>query len=146
MNRNGFVVAENGKTATVNLLRHTACGDCGACHLGDESKEIKMEVINEKGAHVGDLVEIEMADGNVLQAAFIIYTIPLIALLVGVFFGSFVGQFLPVSPELWATVFGVAFMTVVFLFIKKNEAKFKVSGKFNSEITKVLQEGNMEIL
>ncbi|WP_430886304.1 SoxR reducing system RseC family protein [Fusibacter sp. JL216-2] len=147
MNRNGVVTEVKGERAVVQLLRHTACGECGACQLGDDSKQIRIECANEVGAQVGEFVEIDLESPNVLGAAFIMYMIPLVALLVGVLGGTLIfGALTSASimnpewikyKELVGSALGVALMTLTYFVIKGKEDKFSDSQKYLSRITKV---------
>ena len=68
MDRTGIVVDQMGEFSKVKLLRHTACGNCGACQLGDDQKDIMLVARNSAKANVGDMVEVSMATGGVLSA------------------------------------------------------------------------------
>ncbi len=145
MNRNGIVTELRGDRAAVRLLKHTACGDCGACHLGDDSKHITIECANDAGAKIGELVEIDLESPNVLGAAFIMYMIPLAALLIGVVgtsvvFNLLVGAgVLPSAAykEIAGSFVGVVLMALSYFIIKGKEDKFSDSQKYLSRITKV---------
>lgn len=147
MNRNGVVTEVKGERAVVQLLRHTACGECGACQLGDDSKQIKIECANDVGAQIGEFVEIDLESPNVLGAAFIMYMVPLAALLVGVVGGSLIFGMLANSgiissslagfKELVGAGTGVVLMTLTYFIIKGKEDKFSESQKYLSRITKV---------
>ncbi len=139
MNRNGVVTDIKGDRAVVQLLKHTACGDCGACHLGDDNKHIKIECANDPGAKVGEFVEIDLETPNVLGAAFIMYMIPLAALLVGVVAGTMIYGILvgDAFKEIVGSLVGLIMMTASYFVIKGKEEKFSDSQKYLSRITKV---------
>jgi len=42
----GIIVETKGETAKVAIQRHSACGDCGACHMSKEKST--METIAKK--------------------------------------------------------------------------------------------------
>lgn len=140
MNRSGIVVDSNKNFAKVRILKHTACGDCGACHLGDDNKDMDIEARNEIGAVKGDHVMVDLETPNVLKAAFIIYTIPLLSLLVGIAFGTIF-----MKKEIYAAVLGLLLLATSYIIIKKHEDTFKNSGKYHATITKItkstIQEG-----
>ncbi len=145
MNRSGIVTELKGDRAAVRLLKHTACGDCGACHLGDDSKHITIECANDADAKIGEIVEIDLESPNVLGAAFIMYMIPLAALLIGVVGTSVVFNMLAAagvvesaaSKEIVGSAIGVALMAASYFIIKGKEDKFSSSQKYLSRITKV---------
>ena len=86
MNQQGYIVEiVDSVTAKLKLKRHFACASCGKCATTSEEKYIIVEADNTIGAKVGDRVEVNMETVNVLKAAFIAYTIPLLALLLGIY-------------------------------------------------------------
>jgi len=135
MDRNGIVIEEMGSYSKLQLVRHTACGSCGACHLGDEQKEITLIAKNDVGAHKGDLVEVEMATESVLSAAFIMYVLPLIGLLTGLG----VGHFIFGKNDVLTALSGLLIMSIVFIFIKMNDKKFLKSDKYVAHVVQILQ-------
>ncbi len=139
MNRTGIVIERLKDKAVVELLKHTACGDCGACHLGDENKHITITCDNKLGANIGEKVEVELSFSEVLSAAFIMYTIPLFALLVGVF-GGYFGYSYFVSPqgsEVMATLVGFVLMAISYLLINKQDQNFSKDSKYLSKIVQI---------
>ncbi len=138
MDRTGVVVGEMGAYSKVKLLRHTACGNCGACQLGDDQKDVHLVAKNDVHAHVGDMVEVAMATDSVLSAAFIMYVIPLIALFAGLATGYFLFQSSP-NSEMFSGLLGLVFMVMAFLVIKKNDKHFMKSEKYTAQIMKILQ-------
>lgn len=139
MNRTGVVIKIKEDRAVVQLLKHTACGDCGACHLGDDSKSIVVECENLPKAQVGEKVEIDLGTPEVLSAAFILYMIPMCALLIGIFGGSFVYEhvFGSAGKEGVSVAIGLLFMTLAYVGIKMQENRFAKSGNYLSKIVSV---------
>ncbi|SKC70078.1 SoxR reducing system RseC family protein [Maledivibacter halophilus] len=141
MNREGKVTAINGDNATVVLMKHSACGDCGACQMGKENMNITIEALNTVGAKVGNNVVVDMESQDVLTAAFIVYGIPLIMLIIGVAGGNFLfKQLIGIegNVELFSFITGLVLMIISFLFIKSNEDKFKESKKYLSQIIEII--------
>ncbi len=142
MNRQGKVIALEGDLARVQLIRHEACDHCNACELGQEesTKVIEVEALNTLGAETGALVEIDMADQNVLMAAFIAYTIPLIVLITTLVvsttllkFTSFAGQ-----AEVISAILSIVTTAITYVVIKKNDHRFKKSGNYLASIVKIV--------
>lgn len=140
MKREGKIIAVNKENATVQLMRHAACGDCGACHMGEENMNMKIEALNTAGADIGDKVVVDMETQDVLTAAFIAYGMPLIMLVIGIAGGKFILGFLGMERniELFSFGMGLILMTITFFKIRKNEDKFKESKKYLSKITKII--------
>ena len=77
-------------TATVFHIRESACsGDCHKCAGCGAAKEtIVFDAKNELGARVGDLVKVESATGPVLQAALVMYMLPMLLFFAGYALGQ----------------------------------------------------------
>lgn len=135
MDRAGIIVSQMGEYSKVKLVRHTACGSCGACQLGDEQKDILLVAKNTVNAKNGDLVEVSMATNSVLSAAFIMYVIPL----VGLFVGLLTGQVLFAGNDVLTALMGLAVMALAFLIIKLNDKRFLKNEKYTAQVLKVLQ-------
>lgn len=119
----GQVIENKGSLVVVRLERQDACSKCGACSAGMDSKEMRLEATNACGAKIGDLVNITLEQSNFLKAVVIMYTIPLIALLVGLGTG-----YLLLKTEVAALVVGFIFLAIAFLLIRKNEHHFNKAG------------------
>lgn len=139
MKETGLVVALNDKNAQVKIERKSACGSCKGCRMGSsEEMSITIEVSNEIGANIGDIVEVDMETINILLAAFIMYGIPLIALLTGVFVSYLVSQIWVHGSDAVHMLIGILFMVSAFLIIKKNENKIKQSTKFKPMVSQIV--------
>jgi len=141
MRREGKVIEVSGDNAIVILMKHSACGDCGACQMGEENMNIKIEALNSASAAVGDKVMVDMGTPNVLLAAFIAYGIPLIMLVIGISGGSLILKLLGIMKniELYSLIIGAIFLLVTFLIIRSKEDKFKESNKYLSNITEIIE-------
>jgi len=71
----GVVVELHDGEATVELRRHTACGNCGACWVGDAPRRFR--ATNPLGYECGSLVVLEISEQSLLTAAFYVYMVPL---------------------------------------------------------------------
>lgn len=141
MKQCGVVTAVKDQHARVVMQRHSSCGSCNACKMGQEENKLEIEVINEAGAQVGDRVSVDMESQDVLSAAFIVYVIPLLALLVGIFAGSYLLSWLEIGAmkDIYVALIGFGLMALTFLIIKKKEGGFKLSKKFHPVITEVIE-------
>lgn len=149
MNQHGYIVEiVDSVTAKLKLKRHSACASCGKCATTSEEKDIIVEVDNTIGAKVGDRVEVNMESVNVLKAAFIAYTIPLVALLLGTV-GTF--YFLKVTSitkniEIISGLVGLIFTFTSFLILKKNDKKFRDSKEYIPIVTRIIVSSESEII
>jgi sigma-E factor negative regulatory protein RseC len=138
MDRTGVIIEEMGQFSKVKLLRHTACGNCGACQVGDDSKDVHLMAKNNVNAHMGDMVEVSMNTDSVLSAAFIMYVIPLVALFAGLAIGHFLFS-QSVNGELMSGGLGLVLMVLAFWIIKLNDKRFMKSDKYTAQILRIIQ-------
>ncbi len=124
MAESGQVIERKDSTIVVRLERQEACAKCRACVAGLESKDMFIEAENLCDADVGDWVNITLEQSRFLKAVIIVYTLPLIAMLIGLFLGYYIFQ-----NEVGALIVGFAFITTAFLTIKLNNKRFN-SGKY----------------
>jgi len=88
--------------------------------MGDDNTSKVVEAHNLIGAGIGDRVRLNVSTKTFLQSSFIVYIVPLIALLVGAIIGNLIGEQLHAGPDpnLLAAILGSAFMVGSFLVIK----------------------------
>lgn len=148
MNQQGYVVEiVDSKTAKLKMQRHSACASCGKCQtLSSETKEILVEVDNSIGAKIGEHVEVNMENMNVLKATALAYIVPLIFLMIGTMVSYFVlGKVISMQGiyvEIVSGVIGIAMMLASYVILKRNDSKFRESRKFIPVITRVLNENS----
>lgn len=147
MNEQGYIVEiVDSVTAKLKLKRHSACASCGKCATTSESKDIIVEVDNTIGAKVGDRVEVNMETVNVLKAAFIAYTIPLAALLIGTVGAFYILSYMNINNiEVISGGVGLTFTLLSFLMLKKNDSKFRESKEYIPIVTRVITSSGSEI-
>lgn len=147
MNEQGYIVEiVDSVTAKLKLKRHSACASCGKCATTSESKDIIVEVDNTIGAKVGDRVEVNMETVNVLKAAFIAYTIPLAALLIGTVGAFYILSYMNINNiEVISGGVGLTFTLLSFLMLKKNDSKFRESKEYIPIVTRVITRSGSEI-
>lgn len=118
-----IVELKSRSTALVLCQKSSLCKNCatsGACSMGDDDRSRTVEVFNPIGAGVGERVRIATSTKTFLQSSFILYIVPLIALVVGAVIGSTLGTAfnLGINPDLLSGIFGVFFMIGSFLVIR----------------------------
>ncbi len=112
MIQTGIVKEISKNTAQVEIKRSSACGEsCASCGLCPGQRAI-VNAANTMGVHVGDTVMIDMADKRVLSAAFLVYIVPIIAIIAGYFTGEAV-----FGGEEYAILAGFVFFAAAFAVI-----------------------------
>jgi sigma-E factor negative regulatory protein RseC len=120
----GSIVELKGKHVAVVLCKKSSfCKNCASmesCHVSDDNQSMLIEAHNALGAKVGDKVKVVTSTKSFLQSSFLLYIVPLIALLFGGIAGSQVGQHLQDGPDpnLLAAIIGVAFFVGSFFVIR----------------------------
>lgn len=138
MAESGQVIEIKENLVVVRLERQDACAKCKACVAGLESKDMFIEAENLCEASVGDWVNISLEQSNFLKAVFIVYTIPLIALILGLLIG-----YLIFRTEIGSIIVGFSFITLAFLTIKLNEKRFN-NGKYRPIAEEIVHKDKAE--
>ena len=124
LEEHGSIVELKGKHIAVVLCKKSSfCKHCAAmetCQMGADNKSMLVEAHNVIGAGVGDKVKLVTSSKSFLQSSFLLYIVPLIALLAGAILGFGVGQHLKNGPDpnLLAAIIGTAFLAGSFLIIR----------------------------
>lgn len=140
MDELGLVVELKNEYAVVNIQRKSACGSCKACELGKSGlSEINVNVKNTLGATIGDRVMIQMQTPDVLKAAFTVYMIPLMALLIGVTGTYALQQKTGNHNEMTMMLVGVVMMLLSFVYVRFKDNKIKATQKFEPLMTEVVK-------
>lgn len=140
MRETGTIVKIENGLAKVQIKRHTACGDCGACQVGQEKLVMETLAKNPVSAKIGDQVEIETETTNVLKASLIIYTFPLLMFIIGSLLGYYLANYMDLY--IWNNYIGfgggIIFTLISYIVIKNNEKRFISDKAFQPIICKVI--------
>lgn len=119
MNKTGIVLRENKNRAIVQIDRTGECGDkCETCSASCNTPKIEVEVENTLNAKKGDYVNIVMEHKTLISSSFILYTIPLIAFILGLFVGLKASSYYMIGDnELIAVGTGFLFLVLAYAFI-----------------------------
>jgi len=141
----GTVVELKSKmVAVVMCIKSSLCENCatnGNCALGDDDKTRLIEVHNLLGAEVGEQVRIATTTKSFLQSSFLLYIVPLIALVIGAIAGLLVGEKIPtgLDPNLLSAIFGVFFMSGSFVILRVGSSVLNKES-YMPKITEILKE------
>lgn len=138
----GLVTQVIDDEVVVKLNRTDACSKCGACSASAESKDMFIHAKNDCLAEKDQWVEIQLDESNFIQAVVIMYGIPLLGLLIGVFAGYIVGRlFFETMVDLLTIGFGLLTAGLCFMLIHRNEHRFN-TGKFKAKAIRVVESVN----
>lgn len=122
-NEIGEVLSIEGRSARVKMKRSSRCASCSCAGLcspfGKEWMLITAD--NPIGATAGQTVRITYRVEGEAKASFILYIVPVLALLTGALLGAAIGLF--ENPDLSAIAVGLAFLIVSFGLIRMYAAR-----------------------
>ncbi len=143
MEQYGLVIETAADTATVNLQRHLTCESCGKCGIlsGSGRRELTVEALNPIQAERGQRVILETDDRQILFISFMLYLVPVAALLAGIYLGlAAAGRLnLAMNYELFAVCIGLVIMSLVYSMIRIWDRKAKNNPKYKPVVTGLLQ-------
>jgi len=131
----GIVIATSENKAKVKASRHGDCENCGVCP-GDNAMVV--EVQNPIDASVGQRVAFEIQEANMLLAAFVVYILPLLALLAGAILGGILGNNLNQNILVYQIGGGILFFAVAVIYMKRYDRAVKKNDLLLPVITKIL--------
>lgn len=141
MEQIGEVVLVEGDMARVRVKRHDVCSKCGGCGAvllgaGDNSIDAR-NVVN---ARVGQIVKVKSDTGKVLTASFMVYIIPLLFLLIGLYAGQAMAPGLGIWREdLAGLVVGVVFMLASYGLVRAYDSR-QSPETMKSTVVEILEE------
>lgn len=122
--------------AKVKASRHSDCENCGSC---PGNTAIIVEALNPVGAQRGQLVAIEVKQVNMLKAAFIVYMLPLVAAVAGVFAGNYLADAHMVADSMWYQIGGgVVAFGLSLGYIKYFDRTARANEEMRPVITRIL--------
>jgi sigma-E factor negative regulatory protein RseC len=124
-----------GNMARVKVGRHGECKNCGACP-GDSA--LVIEAQNLIGAKAGQRINFEMKETNMLMAAFVVYIVPLIAIVIGVIGGQELAEKLGYSVQGFQIGGGIIAFALSVLNIKIFDKFAHNNKKMQPVITRIL--------
>lgn len=141
----GLVVSLKGDRAIVKTARSTECESCSSSHACDITTDAEMmvEAINVANATVGDTVILEIPNSIFLAGSFLIYLVPITALVVGVFVGSKAGTMYHWDKETAGFLFGMLFFGLCLLVVRAyGNKKFSSDASLIPHVTSILKSKN----
>lgn len=142
----GRVVETAGNMAKVEIFRRDECSRCKVCGFGSRDKIVAVAT-NVIGAKEHDEVELELEAAQVVRAAAIMYLIPLVSLLLGLYLGtvfaSFAGR--QDTASLAAAILGFGFMGLSYVGIAVYSKRPTMS-KYQAKVIRVVGMDGLETI
>ncbi len=135
----GEVTSIQGNKAIVKIQATKGCERCRLCtRISDTEMTIQANTI--KPVNIGDRVILGFRPGIIIQSAFILYLLPLIALVVGYYVGKFLINSLSMNgrEELIPALLSLTFLFATFVPIRFYDRKKKEDRRFQVYIKESL--------
>lgn len=138
------MIVETGRVAKIDvgkaiieIEKGTACTKCHAgcaCDLGKNTMVV--EANDPIGVHVDQFVELSIPNESALRASFVVYVVPLLALIIGTLVGEYFGTALGIK-NVFEILVGFGGLGLSLLFVRYYNNLFKQNLKNQPVITKV---------
>jgi sigma-E factor negative regulatory protein RseC len=125
--------------AVIEIERSSACTKChaGCAHSGEETRMMLVEARDPIGVHIDQSVQVAIQNESVLRASFVVYVVPLCALIIGVLLGEYLGKLFGIRNVLEIlTGFGCLGLSLIVVRIYNNI--FKQNIKNQPVITRII--------
>lgn len=120
---NGVVTQTNTTLAWIKTTRSSACEACASresCGTpGQLGKEMIVQVKNTLNVKAGDHVVIGLETKPVMMLTFLVYVVPIVALVAGALIGDQMGPVFGINPSLLAMILGFSSFGLAFLIIRR---------------------------
>jgi sigma-E factor negative regulatory protein RseC len=138
----GIVIELNKDSARVRATKTGACESCSArssCHVMGGGNEMEINAINAAGAQVDDRVVLSFDTSSLLKASFLLYIVPIIALM----FGAIAGHVLSIPLQLDSSIASFAgaflFFGLALVFIRSKGNALGKKREYQPRIIRVLK-------
>jgi sigma-E factor negative regulatory protein RseC len=137
--KTGVVKAIHGPMALAVTKREKSCEHCKArdgCEMmGGTGADAEVLALNTAKAQVGDVVTISLKSSALLKGAFVIYMVPILALLGGTIAGFWVADMLSLKREPVVGAMAGLALAASFLWLRQKAKKLSQRREFIPEIT-----------
>ncbi len=129
----------NGGKAVVEIQRGSACSSCHAecAGSGDKPQLMRVEVRDPIGVHIDQYVQLSIENTSVLRASFVVYMVPLFALITGVLVGEYLGRTLGI-PNLLEILCGFGALGLSLIIVRVYNNFFQRDIRNQPIITKII--------
>ena len=116
----------------VAFQRSEACKNCRACHIIND-KDMAIEAINDVGARVNDVVEIDIPSAEIVRASIMVFLIPIFCLI-----GGYLIVDKLTSSQTLATIAGLAGLALSFFVIRWYDTQVQQKDSSRATVIKVI--------
>jgi sigma-E factor negative regulatory protein RseC len=134
----GLVTKIESGAAIVKIIPGDDCGDCNACSIGGKPGERELRIYAQSLPPVGSQVEIAIAEKAVVNAAFTIFFLPLLAFLSGYFSGESLAAELQLNTSAGAWSGAFVFLGAAISWLRFKDSR---AGRSGPSIVRVINAG-----
>jgi sigma-E factor negative regulatory protein RseC len=138
LTRTGVVKAVQGHLAVVITRMEPECESCtakDAClTMGGGGADAEVKARNTVGAEVGDIVTISLRGSSLVKASFLVYMLPILALIGGSLIGHFLSKVIPIDQNILVGVLALFAFCGTFIWLKKKGNQFANQQDYVPEI------------
>ncbi len=134
----GIVTEIKNGIATVSVNNSESCEECSAkifCHTENNTRNVTAK--DPYGVKAGDKVQISIKGRSVVAASFLLYGLPLVLLIAGIFIGM---NSFKTNAELFSSLVSIITVTIYFLTVHLLSNSQRRKNKFLPKIIFVSQE------
>jgi sigma-E factor negative regulatory protein RseC len=145
----GVIVRVEGNLAVVKTKRSSMCSGChsgGFCTALGGGSDMEVAAKNEVGGEVGDEVRVAVPSKAFLKASFLVYIVPVSALILGALLGRSLAPFLSQGGnfEFVSVVFGLMLFVLSFFVMRIWTSGAKRREQYSPVISEILYgKGNL---
>lgn len=124
INETGTIIElKAADVALVLCQKNSACAHCsaeGVCNPGDTGQARSVQAYNPIGARVGDQVRLSVSTRSFLRSSFLLYIVPLIALIIGAVVGQEIAPLIEngLDANALSAIIGTGLMATSFFVIR----------------------------
>ena len=134
----GRVASITDGKAMIEIEKGSACAKCHAGCACDPGKSVMMIEANDPiGVHENQFVQLSIPNDSALRASFVVYVIPLCALIVGTLVGERLGMTFGIK-NVFEILGGFCFLGLSLIFVRYYNSIFGQDRRNQPLITKVL--------
>lgn len=135
----GIIKDIKHEKAMVRVQQTSACAQCksrGSCDVS--KREMLIEVKNDLQAKEGDLVEVSVPEGTVVKLSFLVYIMPIIALIIGAFLGAAIAESSQTNPTLTSIFGGGLCMGIAYYVLRKFNKRAESHKKYFPRMIRIV--------
>lgn len=142
MTEEGKITKIQGDKAWILIQRTTMCDSCsssGMCNTIGGGKYMEVMAFNTAKGIIDDMVILSMVTSSLYKITFLVYLLPVLALLAGAIAGIRLGTLLSYDPELTSLCLALFSLITTFLLVRIIGKRMSNNKKYLPEVIKIIK-------